>query len=208
MNGEAVVLVHGLWMSGWAMALLARRLRRRGYQTYCFCYPSMHRALDANAAALQDFVRSVPGERVHLVGHSLGGLVIRKSLSERQPNPRIGRVVSLGSPLRGSHVAGWALRHRFTRVLLGRAAPCLLEGLPEWRGMYPHGVIAGDLPIGVGRLVPDLPRPHDGSVTVAETRVSDAVDHITLPVSHFGLLLSKRAARQVAQFLRTGAFSR
>ncbi len=61
--------------------------------------------------------------------------------------------------------------------------------------------------IGLGRVVaPDLPRPNDGAVTVAETRLAAACDRIELPVSHTGMLFSRRVARQVGAFLRDGRF--
>ncbi|HRP98005.1 MAG TPA: alpha/beta fold hydrolase, partial [Rhodocyclaceae bacterium] len=72
---EAVVLVHGLWMRGIVFALQRRRLARRGFAVHAFSYPSMRGTLAANARALAAFVAGVAGTRVHLVGHSLGGVI-------------------------------------------------------------------------------------------------------------------------------------
>jgi hypothetical protein len=69
------------------------------------------------------------------------------------------------------------------------------------------GVIAGSLPLGIGRVVaPDLPAPSDGVVSVAETRLPAMRDHIVLNVSHAGMLISHAVARQICAFLREGAF--
>jgi hypothetical protein len=63
--------------------------------------------------------------------------------------------------------------------------------------------------VGIGRIVaPDLPAPSDGVVSVAETRLPAARDHIVLGVNHFGMLISRAVARQVCAFLREGAFVR
>ena len=43
-------------------------------------------------------------------------------------------------------------------------------------------------------------------VSVAETRLPAARDHIVLDVNHFGMLLSRSVTRQVCAFLREGAF--
>ena len=44
------------------------------------------------------------------------------------------------------------------------------------------------------------------SVAVAETRLPGATAHLTLPVSHTGMLLSARVAREVGSFLDHGRF--
>jgi hypothetical protein len=56
-------------------------------------------------------------------------------------------------------------------------------------------------------VAPDLPRPSDGAVSVAETAVPGMADRIVLPVSHSGVLISREVARQVCAFLRDGAFA-
>jgi hypothetical protein len=69
------------------------------------------------------------------------------------------------------------------------------------------GVIAGRMPVGAGRIVaPDLPAPHDGAVSVEETRLPAMRDHIVLNVSHSGMLVSRGVAHQIDAFLRNGAF--
>jgi hypothetical protein len=69
------------------------------------------------------------------------------------------------------------------------------------------GVIAGNYAVGLGRVVAwDLPLPNDGAVTVAETQVAAACDRVELPVSHTGMLFSRRVALQTAAFLRDGRF--
>src|SRR5439155_5575717 len=76
-NVPAVVLVHGLWLSGWCMLLLAWRLRRCGFRTYRFSYRSVRKGLRENAAALRAFSDAIDASTVHFVGHSLGGIVIQ-----------------------------------------------------------------------------------------------------------------------------------
>ena len=68
------------------------------------------------------------------------------------------------------------------------------------------GVLAGTRSLGLGRVVPDLPRPNDGVVSVAETRLPGAADFIALPVAHSEMLVSRRCAGQIAAFLDTGRF--
>ena len=104
----SVILVHGLWLPGPELFFLRRRLRAAGFRTYRFSYRSVADDLDKNAAQLAAFIAAKTDEELHLVGHSLGGIVILRML-ELTPRACSGRVVCLGSPLRSS-VAGKARR--------------------------------------------------------------------------------------------------
>jgi pimeloyl-ACP methyl ester carboxylesterase len=208
MPAASVVLVNGLWLGNVALALLARRLRHAGFAVRGFSYPTTRNDLRTNAGLLQRFLATVPGETVHLVGFSLGGLVIR-ALFQFHPDQRPGRIVLLGSPQVRSRAAEALARAPVTAWLLGRSLADLNAGRPQawaWPARA-TGVIAGTLPTGLGRLVTRLPAPHDGTVAVEETGLPGAGARLTLRASHFGLLLSPTVARQVGAFLRTGAFA-
>lgn len=207
MPAASVALVNGLWLGNAALAPLAWRLRRAGFRVFRFSYPTVRNDLRANAGLLHDFLAQVPGDTVHLVGFSLGGLVIR-ALFRFHPAQRPGRIVLLGSPQGRSRAAEALARAPFTARLVGRSLADLNAGLPQaWA--WPArdtAVIAGTLPTGLGRLVARLPAPHDGTVAVEETRLTEAAARLELRVSHFGLLLSPTVARQAGAFLRAGAF--
>ena len=69
------------------------------------------------------------------------------------------------------------------------------------------GVIAGDATIGLGRVVaPGLARPHDGTVSVEETRVTGAREHLVLPVGHTAMLMSPLVVRRMLHFFEEGSF--
>ena len=204
---EQVVLVNGLWFGNAVLWLLVRRLRRAGFAVHSFSYPTVRNDLRANADRLQCFLAQLPGEVVHLVGFSLGGLVIR-ALFRFHPEQRPGRIVLLGSPQVRSRAAEALARSRFPVRWIGRSLADLNAGRPQaWA--WPArdtGVIAGTLPTGLGRLLTRLPAPHDGTVALEETRLPHARASLALRVSHFGLLLSPTVARQIGEFLRTGVF--
>ena len=202
-----VVAVHGLWMLGASMALLSRRLEPHGFRMRAFGYHSVSEDLTTNARALLRFIEQLPDERVHLIGHSLGGVVIAAALAQAVPE-RVGRAVLLGSPLRGSLTA-----KRLTRLPGGRhvIGACLAElhtlgGLTEWRAPIEAGSIAGDAGFGAGRLFGAFPGPNDGTVAVAETQIAGLTDHVVLPVAHTALVWSKPVADEVEHFLLHGRF--
>jgi len=207
-NIPAVVLVHGLWLSGWCMALIAWRLRRCGFRTYVFSYRSVRRGLRENAEALRAFSDSIEGRTVHFVGHSLGGVVIQTMLACCPPL-RSGRVVTLGSPHAGSYSARAFARVSWGRRMLGASIADLLRGeLPTRDLAREIGLIKGHLPIGLGRLFPGLEKPNDGVVAASESSLPGAADEISLWVTHTVMLLSARVSVCACQFLRFGLFVR
>jgi len=147
--------------------------------------------------------------RVHFVGHSLGGLVIYRFL-ERFPQQPPGRVVFLGTPCLASRAAQQAGQFRLVASLMGQPVADELLQPQERRWTMddrPLGIIAGTQRIGVGQYLAQFEEDCDGTVAVSETRLPGATDHLSLPVSHLGLLVSPRVARETGLFLQEGRFS-
>lgn len=207
---EIVVLIHGLWMNGTESSLLRHRLaNEHGYPTVLFQYSTFEAGLAANSARLREFLDQQSASRVHLVGHSLGGVLALYTL-ERSPYPKPGRVVCLGSPLRGSLAADRLARFEFGAALLGSMGrdSLLTQVLVDYRGDRDVGVIAGTMSVGAGQILGALPEPNDGTVALVETELPGVRAHLSLPVSHTGLLVSPDVAAQTAFFLRHGLFNR
>ena len=190
------------------MEPLRWRLRsQHGFQAQTFSYPSISRPSDDNIDRLANFLAGLGAPVIHLVGHSLGGVLALRALRRLQP-AFTSRVVCLGSPLLGSAAAqaleGWPGGN----ILVGSTLheTVLTEPLSEWRGPQQVGVLAGRLGFGAGLVLNTLRGEHDGAVTVAETRLPGITDHRVLPVTHTGMLLSRRVADETAHFLRNGSF--
>ncbi|MGH8642103.1 MAG: esterase/lipase family protein [Burkholderiales bacterium] len=207
MQAEAVVLVHGLWVHGLVMELMRRRIARCGYRALAYSYPSMRLTATENVERLARYCRELAAPRVNLVGHSMGGLIVLHAL-ENATGFTPGRVVLTGTPVAGCHAARRLARLPGGQVALGRSMPGWMESAARATSDgHEIGVIAGRMPVGIGRIVaPDLQRPCDGVVSVAETRFAGMRDHIVLNVSHTGILFSRAVARQICAFLRNGAF--
>lgn len=201
---ESVILLHGLWLRGGAMGFLRRRLLGAGFAAQVFDYSSVHDGVDSAAARLRACVRGIGG-RVHLVGHSLGGL-LAAMVVQYEPDLIDGRIVCLGSPLCGSAASRALQRIPGGAALLGRSREFLDAGLDRWNAPQQLGVIAGRLPLGLGFLLGGLAWPHDGTVAVAETRLPGIADHRVIAAAHTGLAYSDEAARYVGAFLRDGQF--
>ena len=199
-KSAAVILVHGLWMTGTEMRVLGGRLEESGFRVRYFRYHSWRGGLAQATDALREFIAATEGERLHLLGHSLGGVVIAKMLEEA-PLSRPGRVAMLGSPMGGSASARIMSRRRIGRWLVGGVIrEGIVEHAPKWPGGMELLVVAGDIPLGSGLLL-GLRKPHDGVIRVEETRV-DGARMVTVRASHVGLLLSRKVAALLSDHFR------
>lgn len=210
---ETVVLLHGVALAPWAMRSLERRLKKEGYRVLNIGYPSRTVPLDELAGLWlptrlsDDAIVSAP--RMHFVTHSMGSLLVRHLMEHSRP-PNTGRVVMIAPPNQGSALADegrpkWLVRWLVGVNLkaLGKSDDAFWHDLPQ-RVDYPVGVIAGT---GAGNpLGRNLPKPHDGTVTVADTRIEGSADSVELPWSHTGILFHRRTADEVVHFLRHGKF--
>lgn len=203
-----VVYVHGLWMQGFEGVLLRRRLTvERGFRCLAFPYGSWRDPMEHVANELGRFVARVRAPCVHLLGHSMGGLVILRCV-QRDTSLPPGRVVFLGTPASGSRAARRLGDLPGGRRLLGRAATEeLLDARPRrWESGRELGIIAGTAPVGLGHLLITFGEENDGVVGVSETELAGAKSSLRLPVNHSGLLLSARVAREAGSFLEHGRF--
>jgi pimeloyl-ACP methyl ester carboxylesterase len=207
-----VVYVHGLWLNGWESVLLRRRLSRQlQCEALSFRYSSVGVGLRENARALAAFLGRVRADTLHLVGHSMGGLVILGLFESGAADAVLppGRIVLLGAPVRGSRAARNLAQAPFGRRILGLTAHEVLLPASDrrWPGARDLGVIAGNIPVGFGRFMGPFDSPSDGTVLVEETQLSGAKQHLTLRTTHSGMVYSALVARQIASFLRDGRFA-
>ena len=201
---ERVLLLHGLWLRGVAMGHFAHELKAAGFDASTFDYASVHGGIDSTIERLRERIFAL-GERTHLVGHSLGGL-LAVAAAQRDPQLTGGRIVCLGSPLLGSATARRLGHFPGGTLLLGGSAELLQRGLQRWDGPQQVGVVAGRLPFGFGMLLGGLHGRHDGTVAVAETQLPGIADHRVIAAAHTGLPFSDEAARLTIAFLRNARF--
>jgi pimeloyl-ACP methyl ester carboxylesterase len=206
----AVVYVHGLWMTGIEGAVLRRRLARDlDANAPLFYYRSVGAGIAANARSLASRLSRLHADTLHLVGHSLGGIVICKMFEETGGGSLPpGRVVLLGSPVAGSRAAHRLAQWQLGRLIMGRSVreELLVDRNRRWDYGRDLGVIAGSLSVGLGRIVNTHPGSSDGTIYVDETRIAGMKEHLVMHVSHTGLPFSAAVAKQTAAFLRAGRF--
>jgi hypothetical protein len=105
-----VVLVHGLVDNRSVFAVMRRSLRRRGFTHVCtWNYSPLLHDVARGAADLGAHIERVCAQtghdRVHVVGHSLGGLIARYHVQRQGGDRRVESLVTLGTPHEGSLLA-------------------------------------------------------------------------------------------------------
>jgi hypothetical protein len=164
------------------------------------------------------FLAGLGADTLHLVGHSLGGLVILKLFGNAAARAGAdqgttslppGRIVLLGSPVQGSRAARNLSLRPFGRRMLGLTAhqALLPERERQWRSTRELGIIAGTVPMGLGRFMGPFDSPSDGTVLLRETHLVGAKQHLSMRTTHTGMVYSPEVARQAAAFLRDGRFA-
>lgn len=197
------------------MGRLERALRNVGFRTLNLDYPA--RRYDIEALALQihaastKFVDSLEGD-LHFATHSMGGLVVRSLVAQRRPE-KLGRVVMLGPPNQGSEIADLLVDTSFYRRAFGPAGRQLTTGhaerprAPETPVDFPLGIIAGTRSLDP-LCWAILPKPNDGKVSVARTRLPGMTDHLCVPASHALMMFNPTVVRAAVGFLQEGRFPR
>lgn len=201
---DRVLLIHGIWNARAWLNPLASRLRRAGFVPEVFGYSSVFGGPEEAVPALVERLRNTGP--IALLGHSLGGLIALEALRQA-PDLAVARVVCLGSPLRGSDAARSLAGRSWTAPVLGRSSQLLQRGFERWDGSVPVGMVAGNVPHGLGRYFTRFQDDSDGTVAVKETRLPGLADHCVVASSHSGLVFSPEATRQAVNFLRDGHFS-
>lgn len=194
----AIVMVHGLWMKPWTWSAYRRFFNRHGFQVHQFGYRTTGQPFSRSAMQLAAFVNSRSVSQVHLLVHSMGGLLAMQALTHIH---KPGKLVMLGSPVQGSRVAQ-KLRHKgWHRALLRHATEPLTHGVIQQQFLRPSLMIAGTRPMGLGRVIERSLGASDGTVALEETQADWIDEHRQVHTSHFGLLLNRQTMQLCLDFL-------
>ncbi len=208
MSGKGVILLHGIIRSSKSIYRLGDDLKEGGFTPFCFDYPSTQITIEEAAEYLHSVIEQLDGiEELHLVGHSMGGLVIRAYFAKHR-DPRIRRVVMLGTPNQGAELADLLKPNLLFRTVFGPAGQQLVTDAAGTIPALPvppveFAVIAGARGNESG-WNPLVPGDDDGTVAVARTKLGGAVDFGTANCLHHALLSNPDVAAQVRRFLLEG----
>jgi len=201
---EVVFLLHGMWRTRVSMFVLARRLRAAGYRTVNVAYSQKTKSLDAITDLLHESIMEhAVGGRYHLIGHSLGNVIIRNGFKKGYP-PGLGRIVMLAPPNRPAKLAKRLKDVFLYKWATGDSGQKLSQA--EFYETLPvpdveFGVIAGNRGL---RLVSK--EPNDGIVLLEATKLAGMKDFKALHHGHTFIMNARDTFELCKRFLETGRF--
>ncbi|GGO72629.1 alpha/beta hydrolase family protein [Bowmanella pacifica] len=190
-NGSKVLLVHGLHMNGNCFWAFRQYLEQAGFRTYSINLGKPYIPVERYVQRLHKVLHNVAdGGKVHLVAHSMGGLVIRMLLTQHPEDAKlIASVATLGTPHKGTAIVGdFALP--WLKQLFHPASPDL-HALPDMTQLAP------------GLPLMTLGSRNDLVVYPLKNAMQPNARQVKLfAVSHIGLLCETRVMRKVLQWLQ------
>jgi pimeloyl-ACP methyl ester carboxylesterase len=191
---DLVVLTHGLFHNQSAWIFFRRWLQDHGFAPVCLSYASWgaewNETVDALREDLKALLATHPDREVHLVGHSMGGLLLWSALAELEDKDscRIKSLVTMGTPFAGSKLSPFGLSS------LGRYL--------GYEGETVRRVSGLPLPAHVQRLA--LYSPTDNMVlpnAALRCKAPGWHELETTPVSHVAMLHSRKVFREVQRWI-------
>ncbi len=143
-TGPPVLCIHGFFRNGGCTWGIRRFLERHGRPTLAVSMGRPFRPIERYAptleSALRELIDAFPGERIDVIAHSMGGVILRLVLSRRPDLAvAVGRIVTLGSPHRGTAlVNSLALAPEHRQLEPGST---FLEQLPDFRSSAPEAEV-------------------------------------------------------------------
>lgn len=188
--GSRAVLVHGLYATAGVFRPLRDMLEREldcASSTFSYGLGPGIAELRLRLEAVVD--RAPGGGPIHLIGHSLGGLVVSDYVQSGRLDPRVVGTITLSAPFRGSRLSGLVPGDAGRDIALDSPVlPALRSGNPRRLQIPQLTIEAGD----DGRIEPNA--------------VPDFGEHAVLSgVTHNAILFDRRAWDLIAERLRAGA---
>lgn len=204
-TGDYVILFHGIRASAGAMDNIARFLDEKGYTVINIDYPSSQYEIATLAEnyfgpALEnccDGASKESGRKIHIVTHSMGGIVLRQYLQNHSIK-NLGKIVMIAPPNHGSiwsdlmgdwKIAEWIMGPALAELKTGD------QGVPE------------NLPIPATEFA-IIAGENDNKVSVESAKLEGMADFKVVPNNHINILRSKEMMEAVGRFLQDPYFNR
>lgn len=198
------LFVHGMGRTTWSGWPMLRQLSKAGLRTSSHGYSVSLQTFPAIRDGLIERIHGLAGQDLVLIGHSLGGVLIRAALAAMpQDAVRPRHVFLLGSPVQPARLARQLYPNPVFR-LVTRDCGHLLSSADRMAGIaIPAGPLTSIVGVKglVGRLSPFGSEPNDGVVSLSEVSSAHITDQVTLPIVHTLLPSSTEVARIILQRL-------
>jgi uncharacterized alpha/beta hydrolase family protein len=212
---EKIILIHGYNKNKSDMKALSKHLDSLGYDSILVDLPLTFKELEHCSLLFRDNIQNIikdlpQGEKINLVGHSTGGLIIRKFLCDTKFKDKINKCVLIATPNKGTKLADIAAKvsnlfikvFKTLRSLQTKSVENLnlrnIEGIEI-------GAIAGDkCNLLLGKM---LKNKNDGRVEVSSVYYDGVKDFVVLPYGHKEIHYKFDTAKLIDNFIKNGKFS-
>jgi triacylglycerol lipase len=209
---KTVLLLHGLFRSPLSMWPMARAFKAKGYKVHNWGYSSFASLAEIAAKLEERLPELEQSEKVHGIGHSMGGLLLRYLFSRTQMP--LGRLVLMGTPNIGARIVAhhdWLFRHE-------PLPQCIRDMSPESDVMKSWPIPACEIGViaGVEKFNPINPAswlnrrtlgdvPHDGTVELSSAKLPEMADFLEIKANHSFLPTNRKVIRACLRFTDGGA---
>lgn len=186
-----ICYIHGLNSSRRSFNFLSQELEHNG--DVLIDYDS-RQPLESSIIEVMKFVPK--REPITLIGHSLGGVIAMLIAGRRLAN--VVRVVTISSPLAGSHAAVYA------RWIVS-GIPVIGDITPTSRHIREIMSLNPDFPIlsvvSTGGSLPTSKEPNDSVVSVSSQKALATAKKVEVKANHFEVLMHEKTVEHVRKFL-------
>jgi len=197
-DADCVVLLHGLGRTSTSMNGLAEYLNENGFNIYNFGYPSQK--YDIHTLSIDYFGEYVSdvckGQELHIVTHSLGGILVRYYLQDHEID-NLGRIVMLAPPNQGSEYADSVQTFPFSKSIIG---PALFELGTDSNGV-PLAIDSADADIAI------IAGSKDKKVSTESAMLDDSSAFLVVDTAHTFIMNNDYVRAAVLRYLMFGQFS-
>ncbi len=194
---------------------LGKRLKKKGVVVKYLNMPLKRKMLGESVLLLKKMLeveksKKKQGENLVLIGHSMGGLVIRSVLLEKELREVVDRVVLIGTPNKGAKLAD--ICKKYIPFLSSIYKP--LRSLEKENFKNLNLYAGDDVEIGCiagseGKPLPFrrfLDKENDGMVEVKEVEMEDLKDFLILPLNHRNIHRRDKVVGYIMCFIKNGVF--
>jgi hypothetical protein len=214
MASHRIYLIHGYGSPKFVLNKIERNIKKNGFQTINYGYPSVAEDLDNLGHDLYLNIKEAGYDTVSFVTHSMGALVVRSMLRfvvESEKFPVIFRMVMIAPPNKGADIADLYASNKLLKPFLG----------PNFKHMTTDSLsFTNKLPVPVNSEVgiivgikgnehgynPLIKGDNDGRLKPERTDLANEKDKAVIHDEHTHLTQNPRVVKLVIEFLKEGIF--
>ncbi len=203
---EGIILIHGLASPDWLLEPMSRYFNKEGFDSRIIHYPSRRNDIATNVDFIWNQIKPLieSNQKWHIVGHSLGAIIIQHILSKYKPR-NIGQIILLAPPNHGSKVYSFLQSHLPISLYLARINHLPLQFqeepiAPNICKNYDCHLIAGQVSWTLFGLF--LGEPSDGILTVSSTKINGLKSIQIINQEHLFMLFSNETYQSILKILQ------